>query len=73
MPDPIVFDDGVRFTETIRVRVPAELREQTKTAAEAASLSVPEFCRRAIAERILRSTAPGGIPAPETHERTDHV
>ena len=73
MADPIVFDDGVRFTEAIRVRMPADLRERARAAAETQRLSLTEFCRRAIAERIARSTAPGGIPAPETHERTDHV
>lgn len=73
MSDPIVFDDGVRFTEIIRVRVPADLRERVEATAKAANLSVPEFCRRAIAERLVRSTAPGGTPGPETHERTEHV
>ncbi|MCJ2065868.1 ribbon-helix-helix domain-containing protein [Methylobacterium sp. J-088] len=73
MSDPIVFDDGVRFTEIIRVRVPADLREQVEVTAKAANLSVSEFCRRAIAERLARSTAPGGTPGPENHERTEHV
>lgn len=73
MADPIVFDDGVRFTDAIRVRMPAELRERARASAKAAGITLTEFCRRAIAERIARSTAPGGIPAPEAHERTDHV
>lgn len=73
MADRIVFDDGVRFTEAIRVRMPAELRERAQASAKAAGITLTEFCRRAIAERIARSTAPGGIPAPETHERTEHV
>ena len=76
MADPIVFDDGVRFTEGIRIRMPAELRERTQASAKAAGISVTEFCRRAIAERIARTTAPGGTPVPETtetHERTEHV
>ncbi|MCJ2084862.1 hypothetical protein MKK88_02490 [Methylobacterium sp. E-005] len=73
MADPIVFDDGVRFTHSLCVRMPSDLREQAQAAADAAGISVTEFCRRAIAERIARTTAPGGIPAPETHERTEHV
>ena len=72
MADPIVFDDGVRFTHSLCVRMPANLREKVQIAADAAGISVTEFCRRAIAERIARTTAPGGIPAPETHERTEH-
>ena len=76
MADSIVFDDGVRFTHSLCVRMPADLREQAQTAADTAGISVTEFCRRAIAERLARSTAPGGTPAPETiatHERTEHV
>lgn len=68
MADPIVFDDGVRFTEALSVRVPADLREQAKASADAAGLSLTEFCRRAIAERIARTTAPGGTRDIETCE-----
>ena len=68
MADPIVFDDGVRFTESLRVRVPAELRTHAMASAKAAGLSLTEFCRRAIAERIARPTAPGGTRDIETCE-----
>ena len=71
MADPIVFDDGVRFTEAVRVRMPADLRQRAQAAAETQRLSLTEFCRRAIAERIARSTAPGGTRNIETCETED--
>lgn len=67
----LVFDDGVRLTETIRVRVPPDLRGRLQAAAAAEGIAPSEFARRAIAERIARATNPGdapATPAPQTAE-----
>jgi len=71
MRGPIVFDDGVRLTDAIRVRVPADFRERMRAAAEAEGIGPTEFARRAIAERIARSTEPGGIPVPTPLKTTE--
>ncbi|CAA2161155.1 hypothetical protein MBRA_06315 [Methylobacterium brachiatum] len=68
MPDPLVFDDGVRFTQNLRVRVPPGFRERVEAAAAAEGLAGAEFCRRAIAERIARTTEPGGTRDTETRD-----
>lgn len=68
MHDPIVFDDGVRLTDGIRVRVPAEFRERLKAAAEAEGISLTKFARRAIAERIGRSSLNTNGPGPAPTE-----
>lgn len=71
MTTPLVFDDGVRFTENIRVRSPPGLREALAAAAQAEGISPTEFARRAIAERIARTTDPGGDPAPSTPQTSE--
>lgn len=68
MRDPIVFDDGVRLTENVSVRVPRDLHERMKAAAAVEGVAPAEFARRAIAERALRITEPGGTPVPTTAE-----
>jgi hypothetical protein len=55
MAGGIVFDDGVRFYDAIRVRMPSSLREQVKAAADREGLNPAEFARRALAERALRT------------------
>lgn len=71
MRDPIVFDDGVRLTDTLRTRVPPGFRDQIATAAAIEGIAPAEFQRRALAERIVRVTAPGRLPASETTETTE--
>ena len=73
MPDSPVLDGGIRFPEVLTVRLPVGFLDRIRDAATAEGIAPPDFARRAIAERLARSTAPGGTPAPETHERTDHV
>lgn len=73
MPDPIVFDDGVRLTTRIHVRTPRDFHERMKAAAAAEGITPAEFARRAIAHRIaLRARAPRAIqaaqPQPENHD-----
>lgn len=68
---PLVFDDGVRFTENICVRFPSGSRDVLAAAAAAEGITPTEFARRAIAERIARATNPGdapATPAPQTAE-----
>lgn len=62
MRDPIVFDDGVRLTDGIRVRIPADFRERIQAAAAKEGIALAEFARRAIAERLARQAS---ASAPE--------
>ena len=55
MASGIVFDDGVRFHDAIRVRMPSSLRDQIRAAADREGLNPAEFARRALAERVLRT------------------
>ena len=55
MASGIVFDDGVRFHDAIRVRMPSSLREQIRAAADREGLNPAEFARRALAERARRT------------------
>ncbi len=74
MRDPIVFDDGVRLKETIRVRVPPDFRERLRAAAAAEGVLPTEFARRAIAHRIaLRARAPRATQAaqPQSENRDE--
>ena len=73
MPDSPVLDGGIRFPEVLTVRLPAGFLDRIRDAAAVEGIAPPDFARRAIAERLARSTAPGGTPGPETHERTEHV
>lgn len=56
MAGGIVFDDGVRFHDAIRVRMPSSLRAQIRAAADREGLNAAEWTRRALAERALRTT-----------------
>lgn len=73
MPDSPVLDGGSRFPEVLTVRLPAGFLDRIRAAAAAEGIAPPDFARRAVAERLARVTAPGGIPAPETLDRSDHV
>jgi hypothetical protein len=55
MASGIVFDDGVRFHDAIRARMPSSLRAQIHAAADREGLNPAEFARRALAERALRT------------------
>lgn len=57
MPDSTVFDDGVRLTSSVQLRVPPDLRDRMEAAAAAEGLTLAEYARRAIAERMLRTPA----------------
>jgi len=71
MREPIVFDDGVRLTDAVRVRVPADFRERMRAAAMAEGISPTEFARRAIAERIVRTNPPNCAPATTLPSETE--
>lgn len=57
MAGGVVFDDGVRFHDAIRVRMPSSLRDQIRAAADREGLNPAEFARRALAERALRTAS----------------
>lgn len=57
MRDSTVFDDGVRLTSLIQLRVPPDFRERMQAAAAAERLTLTEFARRAIAERMVNGPA----------------
>lgn len=57
MASGIVFDDGVRFHDAIRVRMPSSLREQIRAAADREGLNPAEWTRRALAEKALRTAS----------------
>lgn len=54
------YDDGRgKYPEVVTTRVPTELREAVKKVAETERVSMHEFIRRAIGERIERLTGNG--------------
>lgn len=57
MASGTVFDDGTRFSASIFVRVPPELRERVQAAADKEGLRPAEFARRALAERAMRTAS----------------
>lgn len=67
MASGVVFDDGVRFTTAINVRVPHDLRERVQAAADREGLNPAEFARRALAERALRTAGDRRV-APNASE-----
>ncbi len=71
MPDSSILDGGARFPEVITVRVPGGFVERIKQAAEREGISPRDFTRRAIAERLARTTEPGGSPASPTTETAE--
>lgn len=72
MTERLIFDDGVRLTDAIKIRLPSGYRERIQAAADREGIVFAEFVRRAIAERLARSTAPGGTPAPAAQEEAEH-
>lgn len=68
MSDSPVLDGGIRFPEVLTVRLPAGFLDRIRAAAAAEGIAPPDFARRAIAERLTRSTAPGGTRDIETCE-----
>ena len=56
MASGIVFDDGVRFHDAIRVRMPSSLREQIRAAADREGLNPAGWTRRTLAEKALRTS-----------------
>ena len=57
MASGVVFDDGVRFRDAIRVRMPATLRDQIRAAADREGLNPAEWTRRTLAEKALRTSS----------------
>ncbi|MEN3238946.1 ribbon-helix-helix domain-containing protein [Methylobacterium ajmalii] len=68
MPDSPVLDGGARFPEVLTIRLPEGFLSRMKAAAEREGISHRDFARRAIAERLARTTEPGGSPEPTTAE-----
>ena len=72
MPDSPLVNVKRRFPEVLAIRMPKGFLDRIRTAATAEGIEPPDFARLAIAERLARNTAPGGSPASDTPERTDH-
>ncbi len=55
-PTDIVFDDGRgQYTDVIRARAPRGLRDQVKEAAKEQGMSLGEFVRMAINDRLANA------------------
>lgn len=63
MLDNPVLDGGKRFPEVATIRLPEGFLARIGTAATTEGISPRDFMRRAIAERLARTTEPGGTPA----------
>lgn len=71
MPDSLILDGGARFPEVMTVRLPAGFLARMEAAAVREGISRRDFARRAIAERLARTPAPGGDPASTRTETAE--
>jgi hypothetical protein len=56
----VIFRHAGGFGEVISIRVPKDLREEVRCAAEQHRLTIAEYCRRALA-RGIGSQKPGPV------------
>ena len=71
MSENPVLDGGARFPEVATIRLPEGFLGRIKTAAANEGIAPPDFMRRAVAERLARTTEPGGTPTPTKPDTTE--